>query len=410
MKLKVEHTKLKGLITEATFQDAFAKAKKGDVMIVKTGGQIYKSEIINKFSNQLTFQWEGEYYLITSNSFDGKNLTTSRLVIGDDNKTKRTTKGPTIKGVYSIIIKRGDQIVSGVTPETGRPKDQQKSQEKAQDEFESRHEDIFSVFKELNEGDVIEITTGKVIRKGVDKGSLAKNSITTIKLKSEGISGKWIKMSPVSFTGAEGSKYSKYSNSYFFFDAGSIRTTKDGITLIPAIKDLNSGNMDKIYIDNVFGVDNIGQHTEDPQYSIDDIMKSPAMRRAMFKNPSLLDKILGKHKATGIVPLKQKLASLGLTNRPQRGKKVKFRYSGIDIRPDYRFNFKDKKVYVGKFTKDNVIKRTADNRRESMYITLGTKNDDGTHNVTIDFVKLVNNEPQREQVGKGKINIIELTN
>lgn len=410
MKLRVEHTRLKSLITEATYQDAFSQIKVGDTLVVKSGKQVYKSEIISKFSNQVTFEWEGQYYIITNNSYDGKDLETMRMIIGKDGRKTGTVKGPTIKGVYNIIVKRGDKIVTGVTPDSGRPKDQEKDQEQAKAEFEYRRDDIFSVFKNLEDGDVVEITTGKVITKGTDKGSLAKNSVTTITLKSEGMLGKWIKMSPVDFTGAEASKYEAYSNTYFFFDSGSIHTTKDGITLVPTTKDLDSGKKGKLQIKNVFGVDNVGAHKGDPEFTVADIMKSPAMRNMMMKNPSLLDKILGRTKATGIVPLQKKLASLGLTTRPKRGKKVKFKYEGVDIRPDYRFNFKDEKTYVGKFTKQNVIKRTADNRRESMYITLGPQNDDKSYNVTIDFVKLVNNEPQREQVGKGKIKIIELTN
>jgi len=410
MKLRVEHTRLRSLITEATYQDAFAQIKRGDTLVVKSGKQVYKSEIISKFSNQVTFEWEGEYYIITDNSYNGKNLDTMRMVIGDDGKKKRTVKGPTIKGVYNIIIKRGDKIVTGVTPDNGRPKDKEQDQEKAKSQFERRREDIFSEFNNLDTGDVIEITTGKVITKGADKGSLAKNSITTIKLKSEGEMGKWIKMSPVDFTGAEASKYSEYDNTYFFFDIGSIKTTKEGIILIPTTKNLTTGDTGKLQIKNVFGVENIGSHVKEPEYTVADIMKSPAMRNMMQKSPSLLNKILGRTKSTGIVPLEKKLSSIGLNSKPKKGKRVKYEFTGADIRPDKAFNFKNGKTYIGKFTKQNVIRRTGDNRRESMYLTMGNKNDDGTYNVTVDYVKTVNNEPQREQIGKGKIKIIELTN
>jgi len=408
MKLRVEHTKLKSLITEATYQDAFAQIKKGDMLIVKSGEQVYKSEIISKFSNQVTFEWGGQYYIITDNSYDGRNLSTMRMVIGDDGKKKTTVKGPTIKGVYNIIVKRGDKIVTGVTPNNGRPKDKEEDQESDNSQFKIRRDDIYSAFKDMKDGDVIEITTGKVITKGVDKGSLAKNSITSIKLKSEGLMGKWIKMSPIAFTGAEASKYSTYDNTYFFFDVGSIKTTKEGIILIPTIKDLNTGKTGKLQIKNVFGVENIGVHSGTPEYTVDDIMKSPSMRKIMLKNPSLLDKILGRNKPTGIVPLEKKLSSIGLNTKAKKGKRVKYQFNGVDIRPDKAFNFKDGKTYIGRFTKQNVIRRTGDNRRESMYLTMGNKNDDDTYDVIVDYVKTINNEPQREQIGSGKIKIIEL--
>jgi len=412
MKLRVEHTRLKGLITEATFRDAFKMIKKGDTIIIKTGdpnNPKYIGKVVDVFGNQVRFEYGGETFIITDNSLDGSILNANMVYKNQEGGKEKTTVKQ-LKGVFGILIKRGDKIVTSATPDTGRPNKQKKSQEKGNDETESRHTEIFSAFEKMEEGDVIEITTGKVITNGKDKGSLAKNSITTIKLKHEGLTGKWIKMSPVSFTGAESANYKKYSNTYFFFDGGSVKPTKNGITLIPTTKDLNTGETAKLQIQNVFGVENVGKHEIEPEVTMADIMKNPNMRKMFMKNPSLLDKILGRNKATGIVPLEKQMAKLGLTNRPTRGKKVKFKYSGVDIRPDFRFNFKDDKIYIGKFTKDNVIKRTADNRRESMYITLGNKNDDGTYNVTIDFVKLVNNEPQREEVGKGKIKIIELTN
>jgi TusA-related sulfurtransferase len=413
MKLRVEHTRLKRLITEATYRDAFKMIKKGDTIIIKTGdpkNPKYIGNVVDVFGNQVRFEYGGETFIITDNSLDGSVLNANMVYKNQEGGKEKTTTTP-LKGVFGILIKRGDKIVTSATPDTGRPKQQNKSQEKDQGETEDRHSEIFSAFQKMEEGDVIEITTGNIITKGVDKGSLAKNSITIIKLKHEGLTGKWIKMSPVSFTGADAADYKKYDNTYFFFDGGSIKPTKNGITLIPTTKDLDTREKGKLQIKNVFGVENIGKHEVEPEVNIKDMMKNnPTLAKMYMKNPSILDRILGKHKATGIVPLEKQLAGLGLTNKPTRGKKVKFKYNGVDIRPDFRFNFKDDKIYIGKFTKDSVIKRTADNRRESMYITLGNKNDDGTYNVTIDFVKLVNNEPQREEVGKGKIKIIELTN
>ena len=410
MKLKVENTKLKILINEATYNDAFTQIKKGDTLIVKSGKQVYKSNVINKFSNQITFEWDGEYYIITNNSYDGNNLDTMRIILGNDGRQKRTVKGPTIKGVYNIIVKRGNKIITGVTSDNGRPKDLENKQNDSKVEFEHRRNDIFNEFNKLNIGDVIEITTGKIISKGSDSGSLAKNSITTIRLKSEGITGKWIKLSPVDFSGKEASKYKDYDNTYFFIDIGSIKTTKEGIILIPITKNLNDGKTGKLQIKNVFGVENIGQHSTEPDYTVADIMKSPSMRKMMMKNPSLLDKILGRNKSKGIVPLDNKLSSIGLSSTQKKGKRVKYQYIGVDIRPDKAFNFKNENIYIGKFSKQNVIRRTGDNRRESMYLTLGHKNEDGTYHVTIDYVKTVNNEPQREQIGNGKIKIIELIN
>ncbi len=416
MKLRVEHTKLKSILTEATFVDAFKMIKKGDVLIIKTGdpnNPKYEGKVIDVFGNQVRFEYGGETFIITDNSLDGNTLNTNMVYRNKEGGSEKTVVKP-LKGIFAIIIKRGNQIVTSATPGAGgsdRPGKTKKSQEKEKDQTENRHAEIFSVFKKLEEDDVIEITTGKIITKGVDKGSLAKNTITTIKLRSEGLTGKWIKMSPVSFKGADASDYSKYDNSYFFFDASSIQPTKESIVLSPVIKNLNDGKkVDKLQINNVFGVENVGKHQKEPEVTVADIMKNPTMKKMFMKNPSLWDRILGRHKATGIVPLEKQLSALGLTNKPSKGKKVKFKYNGVDIRPDFRFNFKDDKIYIGKFTKDTVIKRTADNRRESMFITLGNKNDDGTYNVTIDFVKLVNNEPQREEVGKGKIKIIELTN
>lgn len=408
MKLRVEHITLKELITEATYQDAFSKIKKGDTMVVKTGKQVYSARIINKFGNQVTFEWEGEYYVFTNNSFDGANLTTHRLVIGDDGRTKRTIKGPTINGVYSIVIKRGDEIVSGVSPSQGRPEPQAKTQSKVHTDFEERKTEIINSFKGFTEGEVMEIKTGKLIASGKDKDSIAKNTITSITLHVEKVTDTLLKASPIDFVGADASHYQHLDNSYFYFGPESIEVTTEGINLVIKLKDVDSGKISKEYIKNVFSIENMGQYRNEPEFSVSDIMQSPAMRNMMFKNPSLLDRILGRNKAKGIIPLEKKLASLGLSSKVQKGKNVKFSYEGTDIRPEYRFNFTNGKTYIGKFTKDKVIKRTADNRRESMYIKLGNKLDDKTYEATIEFVKLINNEPQREVVGRGKIKLIDL--
>ena len=129
MKLRVEDIKLREPINEATYQDAFAQIKKGDTLVVKTGKQIYNAKVINKFANQDSFEWDGQYYLITDNSYDGKNLETRRIIIGDDGRTKGTVQGPTVKGVYNIIVKRGDKVVSGVTPSAGKSEPQAKAQQ-----------------------------------------------------------------------------------------------------------------------------------------------------------------------------------------------------------------------------------------------------------------------------------------
>lgn len=407
MKLRVEHIKLKTLITEATYQDAFKQIKKGDTLVVKTGDKVWNAKITDVFSNQVRFEYGGETFIITSNSFNGNTLSTHFVYKNPKTGEEKTTKGKDVTGVYGMVIKRGNQIVTSVTPDSGRPKPQEKSQEKAQDEFENRKDDLVQTFNELEVGDVLEITTGKLITKGLDKGSLAKNTITKITLKVESTDGGRTKMSPTGFDGADASKYKTYHNSYFWFDAGSIGITKEGLTLTPTVKNLDDGSLNKVTITNVFGVDNIGKFKEKPDVTMNDIMQIPAMRNLMFKNPSLLDKIL-KRGPKGLIPLKQKLAKYGFNTRPSKGKRVKFQFNGADIRPDYRFNFKDGKAYIGKFTKDDVIKRTADNRRESMYITLENKIDDNTYQVKIDFVRLVNNEPQREEVGRGKIKILEI--
>lgn len=407
MRFKVEDIILKTPINEATYQDAFNKIKQGDVIVVKTGGKVWRAEIIDRFGNQIRFNYDGQTYIITGNSFDGSTLTTDRVVYDKDGKEVRTTKGPTVKGVYSIIIMRNGNILTSVTPSKGRPDKQEKSQQAHHEKFEERKEDILKTLNELDAGDIMEITTGKLITKGKDSGSLAKNTITIIKLKVESVDENRIKTSPIDFSGSDASEYEQYHNSYFWFDSASIQTTPEGLILVAKVKNLDTKILNKVSIKNVFGIENGGKFKEEPQVTMNDIMKIPAMRNMMFKNPSLLDRIL-KRGPKGLIPLKQILSKYGYSTKPSKGKKVKFIFNGPDVRPDYRFNFKDGKTYQGAFSKDNVIKRTADNRRESMYLTLGSKLDDKTYEVKIDFVKLVNNEPQREEVGKGKIKIIEI--
>jgi hypothetical protein len=404
MKLRVEHTRLKPLLNEATYTDAFNQIKKGDILVVKTGAGVYKVEVINKFANQISFQWNNQYYTITNNSFDGSNLHTFRLVMSDDNRTKRTTKGPIVKGVYNIIVLRDGATVTSVTPSAGRNDSQSTKVKDKTQEFKQRYDELYSDISQINEGEIMSITTGKLITSGKDKGSLAKNTITTLKfyVKKKGAKLSFMKLYEVS--GAESDKYNTIKKYMLAFGPESLGITDEGINITLSYKD-DSGKINKFQITNVFGVDNEGEFDKMPSVDIEALMDSPRMRAIMYKNPSILDKLLGRG-AKGIIPAQQILQKYGVKPRYKQGGKVKFKFIGSDIRPNYRFNFQDGEVYVGKFTKNDVIKRTGDNRRESMYLKMGENIGNNEYNVEVIYDRIVDGKSNPQKVGEGKIRII----
>lgn len=259
--------------------------------------------------------------------------------------------------------------------------------------------------KQFDDGDVMEITTGKLVTKGIDSGSLAPNTITKIKLRVEKVGNGLIKTSLIDAEGQDATLYDKFADMYLFIGSESLQPTKEGINLI--LKGKSGNNVSKHYIKNVFGIENIGKFKEEPELSIQDLMNSPRLRSMMIKNPSLLDSLLGKKGGAGIIPLEKKLASLGLTTKSNKADKVKFKYYGEDIRPEYRFNFKNNDIYVGRYTKDNVIKRTGDNRRESMYIQLDKEISKNQFEATIIYDKIVDGKSNPVEVGTGRIKIID---
>jgi len=415
MKIKVIETSLKTLINEATYQDAFNQIKDGDTLIIKTGKDVYKTPVVDKLNNQVTIKWGNIYYVITNTSYDGKNLETIRLVKDKNNKPTTKINGPTIKGVYSFIVKRGDKIITSVTPQTGRSTELEKNQKKSKAEFETRRSEIFSVFDKLTEGDIVEITTGKLITKGLDKGSLAKNTITTINFICQGLHGNWIKLKLKDSNGFESDKYSVYKNSLFFISSGSIKIVDEGIILVPKVKDLKTGKLTKLYIKNVFGVDKVGRVEQPKNYELttqdkmDIIRNSPALRKRYLNNPSFLDKLFNRNKTDNSGDATN-LLNIFNSNKInfKINDKIPFIYYGDDIiinsAKDLRFEKSE--LYLGKYIGDNKIMVKSSNRKDTIIFTLIDNPDkNGFYNTKIEHQFTNLNKLAKRQLDSAKIKI-----
>ena len=124
--------------------------------------------------------------MITNNSLNGDNLITRRLIPGGGGKS---VNGPTIKGIYNIVIKRGGNVVSGVSINKGRSEPVEKQQEKKQKVDKNRYNELRGVIKSLGEDDTLEVTVGKLITTGRDKGSLATNTVAELSFNVEKLLG-----------------------------------------------------------------------------------------------------------------------------------------------------------------------------------------------------------------------------
>jgi hypothetical protein len=411
MKLRAEHIKLKQPINEATYQDAFSQIKKGDTLVVKTGNQVYDVRVINKFSNQVTFEWDGQYYLITHNSFDGSNLHTQRIITNDEGRTSGTVKGPTVKGVYNIIVKRNGNVVSGVTPSTGRNEPEGKKQKAKKNLAQDRYDDLTNQLKQFDVDDVIEITTGKVITTGKDKGSLAKNTITNIKLKVEKLTKGMVKAKVIEVDGAESSKYEKFKKRPIFISTDSLKPLGEGIGLTFKYKE--GEEVKKETIPNVFGLENLGMadpgkpHELSNQEKWDIIKSSPQLRKRYLGNPTLFNQLFRGDKVKPKGDIDRLFRAMGSPVQELKyGDKVWFEYIGKDIDIAKDLQFEKGKEYVGKYLGENKIIVKSSNRKDAVeFKIVGTTDDDDISIVNVKHKYIRQNRPGARELDRAKIKI-----
>lgn len=409
MRLKVENIKLRDTISEATYADAFSQIKKGDVLTIKTGKRIYKAEIIYKFANQISFEFEGQYYMLTDNSFRGNTLETRRLIVGDDGRTKGSVQGPTITGIYNITVTRNGKPVSGVTPEKGRTEPEAKKQAKQKDVSRDRYEDISNELKSFNEDDRMLITTGKLITKGRDRGSLARNTVTEITLEVvKKTKGGMLKTKMLSVEGAEASQYDYLKNQYIFIGSESIILTNEGITLL--IKTVSSGQPTKSYIKNVFSISNEGVDIGDTTDKVTDkdiwdvIQSSPHLRKRVYQTPSLLGKLFGKDPKYDPQALDLMFRAASDLGKYKKGDKVQFTYYGNPIKVAKDIDLERGGDYVGRFDgKDTIIIKST-NRKDVLEIKLvGVKGDKKVAQVTHKSTRF--NRSTEDDLGKAIVTL-----
>lgn len=402
MKLRVENTKLKSLINEATYQDVVSQMKKGDTLVVKSGKGVYKPKVVDVFGNQVTLEHNGNRFIITPSSLDGTDMYTNVMVTKDGEQV--AAKGPTIKGIYHIRLERGGKTVAGVTFDEGMPEPDVKKAKKKKNIYQARFEELSRSIKGISEGEIMVVTTGSLVTKGKDKGSLKEGSIAELKFYVQKKVRDMIMLKLYEVEGKDTKEYEEMKKYILTYSPESLTVTEEGVTLYLKYKD-EEGKLGKVKIDNIFSIDSGGEFDKMPDVDIEALMQSPRMRKIMYKNPSLLDKLLGRG-AKGIIPLQQQLKDLGLGKSMKKGNKVKFRYEGENIRPEYRFNFTNGDTYIGKFTKQDVIKRTGDNRRESMYIKLLEKVGENKYKVDVMYDKIIDGKTNPKKVGEGIIKIL----
>lgn len=415
MKLRVENIKLKSLISEATYQDAFSKIKNGDMLVIRTGGPTYKVKVLDKLPNRVIIKWDDQYYIITSNAYDGSNLDTLRLIIGKDGDGSKTVNGPTIKGVFNILVKRDGKSISSVTTEKGRNPATGKKQKKKQQQHSNRFDDIEKELSTLGVDDILSITTGKLITTGRDKGSLAKNTVTEFKFRVSKMLNKSFKLETVSIDGAEASDYDSLKSNPIVINSSSIKPSGEGYELTYAIS--GSGGGSRGTIKNVFGIENLGISEPDEEEEeglsnteiLNLIKASPVLKNRYLGNPSLFNRLFNKNALTpkgDIVSLFNAVGS-GL-NDIKKGSKIKFKYLGknIDLARDLKISTGQE--YIGKYIGDNRIIIKSTNRRDAIeFKLLGSPDSEDVFVSNVKHKYIRRNTPGAVDLKRAKIKIIE---
>jgi len=128
----------------------------------------------------------------------------------------------------------------------------------------------------------------------------------------------------------------------------------------------------------------------------------------MFKNPSLLDSLLGKKGKTGVLPSQAQLSKIGLGRKKNRGKKATFKYYGEDIR-EGNMQLIEGSTYGATFIKEDELRITGKNTKEKLIIELNHQPKENQYNVTVQYIlKGKSGEEEPQEVGSGKIIIIDI--
>lgn len=406
MRVTVESTQLKTLLTEEEYHSGFSKIQGGDMFIVVTDNKTYNGKVVDKYSTQIIVQIEGRNYVVTSNSLHDDELRSNEMVNGQKQPTSIT------KNVKTIIIRRNGNTITTLIPTNGRSNGNNGASGKPNKGpkpkapfikpfYKNAFHEVVSVLKTVKQDNKLIIKCGELIT----PDEIGTDSIITIEIHVRKIFKDDIILGAVTnIKGDTAGKYGDLQKDFIKISISeSVELTENGVTLL--IKTKKGGN--SILLEGVFEI-HIGEFFNIKEPTFDDLMKDKGFRDIMLKEPNLMGQISGQM-GKGVLPASELLKKLGLNKGYfTRGKKVKFTYTGQEIRPKQVLTLSSGKEYIGVFNSSKEIKLSGSRRGESLLLKMKKKVKEQIYEVEITFNKLSNGQQEKHVVGHGIIQITDI--
>lgn len=393
------HTNI--LINEEAFHTGFDNIQGGDMFVIITDKHTFNGKVVDKYSNQIVTQIDGKNILFTNNSLDDDKITGFEIIDG-----KKVAK--TVVGVNQVIIRRNGNTVTTLTSkEATKDKNNSDKFDRFGNEEPEMGPNIREIYNDIDKAlnsvaidNKLIITTGTI----TNETEINYEPVATIEIHVRKIHNNDIIIGAVTdMYGDEVGKYKSLNDGFIKISKSeSLEMTDNGVVLMVKTTD------NKIhFIETIIDME-IGEYFNVKEPTFDDMMQDKGFRDLMLKQPNLASRVAGEM-AKGVVPANDILKNLGLNHDYfTRGKKVKFTYTGQQVRPGKQLSLNSGKEYIGIFSTSRSIKLTGTKRGESLLIKLKKKTHEQIYEVEVTFNRINNGQQTSDMVGRGLVQITDI--
>jgi hypothetical protein len=395
-------------LNEDTLDKEIGKIKVNDILVVKQGINTLRYQVIQVTTNQiLTKKLDEKKSDTKTATFTINSYRDGKLLLGySSNKGKRKVTFSDIKSIE--LFRNGNKIadIDEISEEVIKKREQEKQEfrekrlaQKRQTNKEIK-EDFFNTINSLEIGDDLIISTGVVD----EDDEIKKENITEISLKLINKEDDFVfNFIFDNVVGIDSDKYKPFKSvNEIYINRRSFKPATSGNKLVLFI--FNHEKEEEYEINDVIdfrkekSVLKKLKSTKLKGIDIDAIKNNPRLRDALLKNPTLLSKLMGARQS-GVLPfeLRNKInvnnINTGESNEKfKKGNTISFSYVGKTIKGDYIILIQNK-LYAGKMVKDDVIRLSAESKKENIFITIDSKAGDDFYNCTFTVRRMKDGSP-----------------
>jgi hypothetical protein len=411
------------MLNEGIFDDFSKTFKKDDILVAldDSAKELFKFKIVGVYGNQINlFNKEGEKIIFSSGGLVDDEL--EYIII--DKKGVKEVK--IVENIDKFLLYRGGKLIDdwdlSELSKKDKDEDDREYEKNIQltDTQKEISDEIISSLKKLKKYDTVSFNLGVITP---SEGKMVEDIETELifNVESAEDSKNNILLSLIEVKGEDTQNYSKWIGEYRYIKLNTNRKpifTRSG-DMVFHVKfiDGKRNTENKDYITGLISIKKIS-HDIGFKGSLDmeKIIRDPKVLKALYQNPSYLEKLLGKGER-GLIPLEKRLADLGLYPEDKKsekvyktGRKVMFTNSGDDtITAKNEPNFKllnDGTKYIGRMVGREHINLSSPSRRSKFKIVLNREIKKDVFEVTVYYQK---SEGELGEIleGKTEITILE---